>query len=59
MSAAPFWGLGEFLSFGRCHPLPPGTKVLLGMREEKQGPAESAGDPDKRNRQPPPLRWLA
>lgn len=27
---------------------------MLGVREEKKGPAESAGHPDKRNRQPHP-----
>lgn len=47
-------GLGEFPSFGPCHPLPPETKVVLGVREETQGPAESAGDPDKRYRRPRP-----
>lgn len=41
-----------------AHRLPPGIKMLLGVKRKGRVLAESAGDPDVGSRQPPFLRLL-
>ena len=42
-----------------AHVLPSVTKIVLGVGEERQGPAESSGDLDVGYRQSPPRRQEA